>query len=103
MPDQRLLEFDYKNRRPILLILVGLFLLTLNARSDNDEKRTTPPKIEAIVAPAGANSGEPNLFSRKDGAVFLSWIELMLPTHTLFTLPSQLSARLWLQRRHHLY
>jgi len=41
----------------------------------NQNNAVAQSTVREIDSPAGASSGEPNLFTAKDGRVFLSWIE----------------------------
>ncbi len=59
------------------LLLVLLFLLgILIAGSVTQEgKRPSSLVIQGLDSPAGAGSGEPNIYSGADGRIYLTWIE----------------------------
>ena len=60
--------------RPILFLAAALLMLGWAEGQNRPVKWAT---IEKIACPAGAGSGEPNLFTSRDGRVYLSWIEAL--------------------------
>ena len=71
----------------ILLALIGAACSTENK---HDEAST---RILSISSPAGANSGEPFLFTDKDSTVYLSWVE-RVDTIAIFKF-SKLNGKQW--------
>ncbi|RMH96256.1 MAG: exo-alpha-sialidase [Calditrichaeota bacterium] len=59
-----------KKLAPGKILFIGLFFL-LPCRGHSGEQW----QIVEVTSPAAVKSGEPNLFSGKDGTAFLSWIE----------------------------
>jgi len=56
-------------------IYIGLLLLAAAACSSEHKHEATTTRIIPMSSPAGANSGEPFLFTDGDTTVYLSWIE----------------------------
>jgi hypothetical protein len=55
---------------------IGLFLLVMfSVSAMGQANRASSLAIQELNSPAGAASGEPNLYTGADGRVYLSWIE----------------------------